>query len=161
MQQSHTHNPLKIRVDHCQYKCLTTNKAISTRYGYQDQKKCYNQNWEEELIVVSPYKLFLGRGPWLRCASSKERHLNEKPKVITYCIHLSNDGRNLKSFPPFFNSLIPDKKNQQNPKIDMNFKTPIIKDMENNLIQQPQRILNTDWIETLAFDEINMDEAKS
>ena len=41
----------------------------------------------------------------------------------------------------------------------MNFKTPIIKDMENNLIQQPQRILNTDWIETLAFDEINMDEA--
>lgn len=41
----------------------------------------------------------------------------------------------------------------------MNFKTPIIEDMENNLIQQPQRILNTDWIESLAFDEINMDEA--
>ena len=31
--------------------------------------------------------------------------------------------------------------------------------MENQLIQQSNHHLKTDWIESLAFDEINMDEA--
>ena len=116
-------------------------------------RPCYNGLWDlgPGLIVFRPTIVLLGVVPdYGEQAHMRFRPCSEKPKVITYCIHLSKDGRNQKKAPlnPFLFLL----------KFDSSLNIP--QNLEMNSYEEiSDSPISTSWIENLALDELNMDES--